>query len=63
MTIMPAIGCVIPFVLLILGTGVGGAIGGTAFAVWGGLAGFVIGLLGALAALRAFERARDSLPE
>jgi hypothetical protein len=63
MTIMPVIGCMIPFVILIVGAGIGGAIGGTMFAVWGGLAGFVIGLLGALAALRAFERARNSLPE
>jgi len=63
MTIMPAIGCMIPLVLLILGAGAGGAIGGTVFALWGGLAGFVIGLLGALAALRAFEHARDNLPE
>ena len=62
-TIMPAIGCMIPFVVLIVGAGIGGAIGGTTFAVWGGIAGFVIGLLGALLALRAFERARDNLPE
>jgi hypothetical protein len=62
-TIMPAIGCMIPLVVLIVGAAIGGAIGGTTFAVWGGLAGFVIGLLGALAALRAFERARDNLPE
>jgi hypothetical protein len=60
---MPAIGCMVPFVILIVGAGIGGAIGGTTFAVWGGLAGFAIGLLGALAALRAFERARDNLPE
>jgi hypothetical protein len=63
MTIMPVIGCMIPFVVLIVGAGIGGAIGGTKFAVWGGVAGFVVGLLGALAALRAFERARNSLPE
>jgi hypothetical protein len=60
---MPAIGCLVPFVLLIVGAGIGGAIGGTAFAIWGGVAGFVIGLLGALLALRIFERARDSIPE
>ena len=60
---MPALGCLIPFVLLIVGAGIGGAIGGTSYAIWGGVAGFVVGLIGALAALRLFERARDSLPE
>jgi hypothetical protein len=60
---MPAIGCLIPFVLLIAGAGIGGALGGTTFAVWGGVAGFAIGLLGALVALRLFERARDGLSE
>jgi hypothetical protein len=60
---MPALGCLIPFVLLIVGAAAGGAIGGTRAAVWGGAAGFAIGLLGALLALRMFERARDNLPE
>jgi hypothetical protein len=60
---MPAVGCMIPFIVLIVGAGIGGAIGGTAYAVWGGLAGFVLGVLVALVALRAFGRARDSLPE
>jgi hypothetical protein len=60
---MPAIGCLVPFVLLLVGAAIGGVIGGTTFAIWGGIGGFVIGLLGALAALRIFERARDSIPE
>jgi hypothetical protein len=60
---MPAIGCLIPFIVLLVGAGIGGAIGGTVFAVYGGIAGFVIGLIGALVSLRAFGRARDSLPE
>ncbi|HEY2621484.1 MAG TPA: hypothetical protein VGI78_29400 [Acetobacteraceae bacterium] len=60
---MPAIGCLVPFVLLLVGAGIGGVIGGTKFAIWGGVAGFAIGLVGALLALRAFERARNSLPE
>ena len=60
---MPALGCLIPFVLLIVGAAVGGVIGGTRPAIWGAAAGFAIGLLGALIALRLFERARDSLSE
>jgi hypothetical protein len=60
---MPAIGCLAPFVLLIVGAAIGGAIGGSTFAIWGSVAGFAIGLLGALLLLRAFERARDNLPE
>jgi hypothetical protein len=60
---MPALGCLIPFVLLIVGAGIGGVIGGTTYAIWGAAAGFVIGGLGAALALRLFERARDDLPE
>jgi len=60
---MPALGCLIPFVLLIVGACIGGAIGGTTYAIWGGVAGFVIGVAGAVAGLRLFERSRDSLPE
>jgi tellurite resistance protein TehA-like permease len=60
---MPALGCLIPFVLLIVGAAIGGAIGGTRPAIWGGVAGFAIGLLCALVALRLFERAKNSLPE
>ena len=60
---MPAIGCLIPFVLLIVGAGAGGAFGGTTYAIWGSVAGLVIGGLGAALALRMFERARDNLPE
>lgn len=56
---MPALGCLIPFV----GAGIGGTIGGTSYAIWGGGAGFVIGLLGALAGLRLLERSGDSLPD
>jgi hypothetical protein len=60
---MPAVGCMIPLIALIVGAGIGGAIAGTAYAVWGGVAGLVLGVLVALAALRTFGRARDSLPE
>jgi hypothetical protein len=59
---MPALGCLIPFVLLLVGAGAGGAIGGTTYAIWGGVAGLVIGGLAAFLALRVFERARR-LPE
>jgi hypothetical protein len=60
---MPALGCLIPFVLLIVGAGIGGAIGGTAYAIWGGVIGLAIGSLAAFLALRTFERARDDMPE
>jgi hypothetical protein len=60
---MAALGCLLPFLLLLLGGGIGGVLGGTAEAIWGGMAGFAIGLLGGLLALRIFRRARDGLPE
>jgi hypothetical protein len=60
---MVAIGCLIPFVLLGIGATVGGIIGGTTAGLWGGAGGFLIGLVGMLVALRAFDRARDNLPE
>jgi hypothetical protein len=60
---MPAVGCLIPFLLLLVGGGIGGALGGTKDAFWGAGAGFVIGLLAAVVALRLFERARDGLQE
>jgi hypothetical protein len=60
---MAALGCLLPFLLLLLGCGIGGVIGGTMAAIWGGVAGFAIGLLGALLALRIFQGARDGLRE
>ena len=60
---MAGVGCLIPFLLLLVGGGVGGAMGGTKDAIWGAAAGFVIGLLAAVVALRLFERARDGLQE
>ncbi len=60
---MAGLGCLIPFLLLLVGGGVGGAIGGTKDAVWGAGAGFAIGLLAAVVALRVFERARGGLQE
>ncbi len=60
---MAGVGCLIPFLLLLAGGGIGGAIGGTKDAIWGAGAGFVIGLLVAVLALRLFERARGGLQE
>jgi hypothetical protein len=60
---MPALGCLIPFVLLLVGAAAGGYIGGTTYAIWGGAVGLVVGGLGAVLALRMFDRARDNLPE
>jgi hypothetical protein len=37
--------------------------GGTTYAVWGGVVGLVVGGVGAVLALRLFDRARDNLPE
>jgi hypothetical protein len=60
---LPALGCLIPFALMIVGAAMGGVAGGTMPAVWGGVAGFAIGLVGALLALRLLSRARRGLPE
>jgi hypothetical protein len=60
---MPALGCLIPFVLMIACAAAGGAIGGTSYAIWGDIVGLVVGGVGAVLALRMFERARDSLSE
>ena len=60
---MAALGCLLPFLLLLMGAGIGGAIGGTVDAMRGGVAGLLVGLVGALLALRLFRRARDGLPE
>jgi hypothetical protein len=58
---MAAIGCLHPFVLLAGGAVVVGMIGGTTTGLWGGAAGFVIGLICLLLAVRAFDRAQDIL--
>ena len=57
---MPALGCLAPFVLLIVGAAVGGIIGGTVYAVWGGVAGLLIGGLGGLLGVRWYERTRST---
>ena len=55
---MPALlGCLIPFVLLLVGAIAGAAVGGSTYAIWGSVAGFVVGGLAAFLALRGYERA------
>ena len=60
---MVGVGCLVPFLLLLVGGGIGGAMGGTKDAIWGAAAGLLVGLLAAVVALRLFERARDGLQE
>jgi hypothetical protein len=58
-----AIGCLIPFVLLIAGAVAGAMWGGTTYGIWTAAAGFAIGIVAMLLVVRAFDRARDDLPE
>jgi hypothetical protein len=51
-----------PFVLLLIGAAIGGVIGSTTYAVWGGIAGLLIGGVGSLVVLLTFARDRN-LPE
>ena len=60
---MVAIGCLLPFVLLLAGAAVGGVLGGTQGGLWGGGAGLAIGLVGALTMVRSFSRARNQWPD
>jgi hypothetical protein len=60
---MFAIGCLIPFVLLGIGAVAGGLLGGTTAGLWGGVGGFVVGVLAMAAMLGLFERAKGDLPE
>jgi hypothetical protein len=53
---MLAIGCLIPVVLAIGGGTVGFAIGSTAAGLWGGAAGFGVGVAALVAVIWAFER-------
>jgi hypothetical protein len=62
-TRMAAIGCLLPFMLLALGAIVGGVVGGVTMGLWCGAAGLAVGIVLMLVALRAFDRARDNLPE
>jgi hypothetical protein len=59
---MHVLSLLMPFVLLLIGAAIGGVIGGTTYAVWGGVAGLLIGGLGALVVLLTFARERN-LPE
>jgi len=56
---MPALGCLFVFVLLVVGAISGAAIGGTTYAVWGSVAGLVVGGLAAFLVGRQYERERN----
>lgn len=56
---MVAIGCVIPFVLMLLGAGIGAAIAGDRGGLWGLVIGFLIGAAAMALAYWTFERARN----
>ena len=56
---MVAIGCVIPFVLMLLGAAIGAAIAGDRGGLWGLVAGFLIGAACMALAYWIFERARN----
>jgi hypothetical protein len=60
---MGALGCLIPFVLTILGAAVGGVWGGSRGGIWGAVAGLVIGIVAMFAAFWGFERARNRMVE
>jgi hypothetical protein len=57
-----AVGCLIPFVLLVAGAAIGAAVGGTTAAYWGCAAGFAVGLIVVLLALRWFGNIRGDRP-
>jgi hypothetical protein len=59
---MHVISLLMPFVLLLIGAAIGGVIGSTTYAVWGGIAGLLIGGVGSLVVLLTFARDRN-LPE
>jgi O-antigen/teichoic acid export membrane protein len=60
---MGALGCVIPFVLTIVGAGIGGMWGGSHGGIWGAVAGLMIGIVAMFAAWWGFERARNRMVE
>jgi len=55
---MAAVGCLIPFVLMIAGAAAGGVVSGGHDAILGGVAGAAIGLVAMIALLWGFERIR-----
>lgn len=52
---MLAIGCLLPIVLVVAGSGIGVVLGSTTAAVWGAVAGFFLGCVGMLAMLWGIE--------
>ncbi|HTW71776.1 MAG TPA: hypothetical protein VME47_17955 [Acetobacteraceae bacterium] len=61
--LMAAVGCLLPFALLVIGAIIGGVIGGTPDGLWGAGIGAAIGVAAMLFVLRWFERARANWPE
>ena len=56
---MLAIGCIVPFVLMLAGAGIGAAFGGDRGGLIGLVAGFLIGAAAMGIGLWTFERARN----
>jgi hypothetical protein len=56
---MLAIGCLLPVLTMIAGGAIGFAIGGASAPLWGGGAGFAIGLVLMIFLLLGFERLRS----
>jgi hypothetical protein len=57
-----AVGCLIPFVLLVIGAAIGAAVGGTADAYLGCVAGFAVGVIAVLLALNWLGHIRGGPP-
>ena len=55
---MLAIGCLIPFGLLVAGAVIGAAVGGTTDALWGCASGFAVRIIVVLLVLRWFSNTR-----
>jgi hypothetical protein len=60
---MFAVGCLIPFVLMAVGSAAGALLGGTTAGLWAGAGSFIVGLVAMVALLEVFERAKSDLPE
>lgn len=56
---MVAIGCLLPIVFVLAGSGIGAAVGNTAGGIWGGIGGLVLGCAAFLALLWGFEQIKQ----